>query len=136
MPLARLAPVLTLPGAHFVSLQYGPTSAEIGALHAHCGITLHEWPRTITDMDEVAALIASLDLIVTVCTTAVHLAGALGFPVWLLLPFAPDFRWLLDREDSPWYPTMRLFRQRRLNDWPHLLSRVHAELLANRPTGN
>ena len=69
-----------------------------------------------------------LDLVVTADTSVAHLAGALGRPVWVLLPFAPDFRWLLNREDSPWYPTARLFRQPRLGDWESVIARVRDEL--------
>ena len=67
---------------------------------------------------ETAALIAELDLVITVDTSIAHLAGALGKQAWVMLRFAPDWRWLLDRDDSPWYPTLRLFRQPRLRDWP------------------
>ena len=69
-------------------------------------------------MADTAALMQQLDLVIAVDTAVVHLAGALGRPVWVMLPFSPDWRWLLDREDSPWYPTMRLFRQPSFGDWP------------------
>jgi len=80
------------------------------------------------DFADAAALIASLDLVISVDTAAAHLAGALGKPVWTLLPFAADPRWLLDREDTPWYPTMRLFRQPAAGDWDSVLARVRGEL--------
>jgi tetratricopeptide (TPR) repeat protein len=114
-----LIPALTgdLPGVSFVSVQRGAPPPGV--------LTFDD---QITDFADTAGLMANLDLIVSVDTAAAHLAGALGLPVWLLLSYAPDFRWLLDRDDSPWYPTMRLFRQRRLGDWPHLLARVRAEL--------
>ena len=67
-------------------------------------------------------------LVVTVDTAVAHLAGALAVPVWVALPFLPDWRWLLEREDSPWYPSMRLFRQRRLGDWPDVFSRICSAL--------
>jgi ADP-heptose:LPS heptosyltransferase len=73
-------------------------------------------------------VVSLLDLVVSADTATVHLAGALGRPVWVLLPFASDFRWLLEREDSPWYPTARLFRQPRLGDWDSVLARVQEEL--------
>jgi hypothetical protein len=77
---------------------------------------------------ETAAIIANLDLVISVDTAVAHLAGALGRPVWTLLPYAPDWRWMLDRSDTPWYPTMRLFRQPKLSDWPGVLAQVAAEL--------
>ena len=73
---------------------------------------------------DTAALIAELDLVITVDTSIAHLAGALGQPAWVLLPFAPDWRWLLDRDDSPWYPTLRLFRQSQPRDWTSVVTRL------------
>jgi len=84
----------------------------------------------LTDFVETAGAVESLDLVVTVDTSVAHLAGALGKPVWVLLPSVPDWRWLLDREDSPWYPTMRLFRQIGNEGWGGVVSRVAAELRA------
>jgi hypothetical protein len=77
---------------------------------------------------DTAALIANLDLVISVDTSVAHLAGALAKPVWILLPFMPDWRWLLDREDSPWYPTARLFRQDETRGWDTVMARVHAAL--------
>ena len=74
-----------------------------------------------------AAVLRSLDLVITADTAVAHLAGALGVPVWVALTYSPDWRWLLEREDSPWYPTMRLFRQRRLGDWGEVFERIAAE---------
>jgi ADP-heptose:LPS heptosyltransferase len=79
-------------------------------------------------MADTAALIERLDLVIGVDTAVVHLAGALGKPVWTLLPFSPDWRWGLEREDCPWYPTMRLFRQPRPGDWESVVERVGAAL--------
>ena len=73
---------------------------------------------------DTAAIMKNLDLIITVDTAPAHLAGALGVPVWVALPFAPDWRWLLEREDSPWYPTMRLFRQKKPGDWDEVFARL------------
>ena len=77
---------------------------------------------------DTAAVVKNLDLVVSADTAVAHLAGALGVPVWLALPFAPDWRWLLQREDSPWYPHHRLFRQRRRGDWDEVFQRIEAEL--------
>jgi ADP-heptose:LPS heptosyltransferase len=77
---------------------------------------------------DVAAAIMNMDVVVTVDTAIAHLAGALGRPVWLALSLNPDWRWLLDRDDSPWYPTMRLFRQKRLNDWSNVIEEVVRDL--------
>ena len=76
-----------------------------------------------TDFADTAGLISQLDLVITVDTAVAHLAGAMGKKVWVLLPFVPDWRWLLDREDSPWYPTMRLFRQKVKGDWAEVMER-------------
>ncbi len=78
---------------------------------------------------DTAAFIENLDLVISVDTAVVHLAGALGKPVWTLLPFVPDWRWMSDREDSPWYPTIRLFRQPSLGDWESVIAKVKDELL-------
>ncbi len=82
----------------------------------------------LRDFAATAAAINQLDLVISVDTVVAHLAGALGRPVWLLLPFAPDWRWLLGRSDSPWYPTMRLFRQSKPGDWPGVIQEVCSEL--------
>jgi len=84
----------------------------------------------LTDFHETAAVMSSMDLIITIDTSTAHLAGGLGRPTWTLLPFSPDWRWQLDREDSPWYPTMRLFRQSKEDDWTDVIARVADELSA------
>jgi ADP-heptose:LPS heptosyltransferase len=84
----------------------------------------------LTDFVETAALMSCLDLVITVDTSVAHLAGALGRPTLVLLPYAPDYRWLLDREDSPWYPSMRLFRQDTRRDYAGVVGRVRSELTA------
>ena len=83
----------------------------------------------LTDFVETAAFVSCLDLVITVDTSVAHLAGALGRPTWVLLPYTPDYRWLLDRDDSPWYPTMRLFRQTKTREYESVLDRMHAELV-------
>jgi len=82
------------------------------------------------DFVDTAAVLAHMDLIVTVDTALAHLAGAMGRPTWCLLPFAPDWRWLLRRDESPWYPTLRLFRQAQRGDWAEVVERVRGELAA------
>ncbi len=104
IPLERVGKLLATPGLSFVNLHHGPA--------AH-GLGIPDWTPQLTDYAETAALIEALDLVVTVDTSVAHLAGALGKPVWVLLPHAPDWRWLLERRDSPWYRSARLFRQPR-----------------------
>lgn len=87
----------------------------------------------LRDFDDTAALITLLDVLVSVDSSPAHLAGALGCPVWVLLPFAPDWRWLLGRDDSPWYPSMRLFRQPAPGEWGPVLTEVAAALSALAP---
>jgi Tfp pilus assembly protein PilF len=128
---ARSIPLETMsrlcrPGIDFVSLQKDVRTDDAAVLRTHPAI--RNCGESLEDFSDTAGLIACLDLVVSVDTSVVHLAGALGKPVWVLLPFAPDWRWLLDREDSPWYPSARLFRQPRIGDWDTVLGRVAAEL--------
>ena len=120
--LKQLLPLLSVPGVRFVSLQRDlreDDAAVLGNLPALVSIGAQ-----LDDFADTAAAISLLDLVITVDTAVAHLAGALGKPVWVLLPFAPDWRWLLKREDSPWYPTARLFRQQQINDWDEAVSAV------------
>ncbi|MBK8163487.1 MAG: tetratricopeptide repeat protein [Gammaproteobacteria bacterium] len=96
-------------------------------LFASCPQIKH-YGAELNDFDDTAALIESLDLVISVDTSVAHLAGALGKPTWILLPYTPDWRWLLDREDSPWYPGVRLFRQTRPGDWDSVIRRITGEL--------
>jgi tetratricopeptide (TPR) repeat protein len=105
----------------FVSLQKGHRAGA-------GGLSFVPIERDLTDLADTAALIANLDLVISVATAVAHLAGAMARPVWTLLPSAPDWRWMLDRADSPWYPTMRLFRQPRRRDWRTVMERVREEL--------
>ena len=98
-------------------------------------MNLVDFTEDIRDFSDTAAFIENLDLVISVDTAVAHLAGALGKPVWTLIPFAPDWRWMLNREDSPWYPTMRLFRQPSPGDWGTVMenvSRALKELISNR----
>jgi hypothetical protein len=132
---ALLGPLVKTPGMRFVSLQKDVPLAARKTLAA-AGPVL-DIASELTDFAATAAAVAAVDVVVTVDTAVAHLAGALGRPVWVLLPFAPDWRWLLHREDSPWYPTARLFRQRKPGDWAAVIRRVAAALadrLAGPPT--
>jgi len=120
LPAAALAGLLALPTA-FYSLQQGDEAERLN--RSGIGQVIDLAPH-LTDFAETAAALAGLDLIITVDTAVAHLAGALGCPTWTLLAFAPDWRWLRDRADSPWYPSMRLFRQDRPRDWTPVMARV------------
>ena len=124
IPLQMLSRILDVDAA-FISLQRDPRPSDKVVLE-RTGIL--DLTSHLTDFAETAALVSCLDLVISVDTSVVHLAGALGRPVWTLLPYAPDWRWLLDRDDSPWYPTMRLFRQAAARDWADVLNRVRAAL--------
>ena len=126
LPLAALAPLAAVPGVSFFSLQGGEAARQIEG----APMPLSDPNAELPNFADIAAFVANLDLVITVDTAAAHLAGALGKPVWTMLPFAPDWRWLLGREDTPWYPTMRLFRQPRAGDWPSVVTRVAEELAA------
>jgi Flp pilus assembly protein TadD len=115
MTLSTLAPLAEIDNLHFISLQKGPGAVE--ASNPPGPMNLTDWTPELNDFADTAALIANLDLIITIDSAVAHLAGAMGKPVWLLLPFLPDWRWMMHREDSPWYPTMRLFRQPAPGDW-------------------
>jgi tetratricopeptide (TPR) repeat protein len=124
--LAALAPLLAVPGVTFVSLQKDPRPADRDELARHAKIP--DIGNELGDFADTAAVIEQLDLVITVDTAVAHLAGALGKSVWILLPFSPDWRWMLGRDDSPWYPTARLFRQPATGDWGSVVSRAVAEL--------
>jgi tetratricopeptide (TPR) repeat protein len=126
--LQLLAPLFAVPGTSFASLQFGPRTADLKKLKRKT--TIEEIAPQVEDFVDTAAAIMALDLVVTVDTSVAHLAGALGKPVWVLLPWVTDWRWLLEREDNPWYPTMRLFRQKKGQDWTEVLARVETELRA------
>ena len=124
--LEQFAPLADVKNVVFYNLQKGPQAEE--ARSPPRGMTLVDLTADLTDFAETGALIANLDLVISVDTSVVHLAGALGYPAWVVLAYVPDFRWLLDRDDSPWYPTLRLFRQPTLGDWASVFQRLAAEL--------
>ncbi len=116
LALARLAPLLAQANVEFVSLQHDVRDTDKAALD-NAAILRPDF----TDFADTAAVIETLDLVVAVDTAVAHLAGSLAKPLWLLLPFCPDWRWMLDRTDCPWYPSARLFRQPRLGDWDSVI---------------
>ena len=114
--------LLGTPDAAFHSLQVGPRSADL--VSNGCAGLIRDHSSNISDFADTAALIAALDLVISVDTSVCHLAGALGKPCWVAIPYTPDWRWLMEREDSPWYPSLRLFRQASFGDWPGVFSRL------------
>ena len=120
-------PRLVTPGVQLYSLQKEPRPEDIPVMAA-LGAAVIDLAPALGDFADTAAAVAALDLVIAVDTSVAHLAGALGRPVWMLLPYALDWRWLRDRADSPWYPTMRLFRQHKPQAWESVLTRVSAEL--------
>ena len=126
VPLAELAGAALVDGARLFNLQVGHGASEIKALPA--SIEMQDRTPEIHDFYDTACLVSNLDLVITIDTAVAHLAGSLGKPVWILLHHAPDWRWLLERSDSPWYPTARLFRQRWAGDWKGVLAEVRNEL--------
>jgi len=115
-----LAPLGEVSGVSFGSLQKDEAAAQ-ATDQAH-GFMLHDFTADLHDFEDTAALIVNLDLVISVDTSVAHLAGALGKPVWLLNRFDTDWRWLRNRDDSPWYPTLRQFRQPRSGDWNSAVS--------------
>jgi Flp pilus assembly protein TadD len=122
MPQAALAPLLVAAGVRFVSLQRDAAAPPPGVL---------DLAPHLTDLAETAALLQALDVVITVDTAVAHLAGALGRPAWVALPHAPDWRWLLGREDSPWYASVRLFRQPSPGDWDSVAAELAVALRAS-----
>ncbi len=127
IPLHHFLPLARLPGVKVFSLQKERTGVEqLHALGDHVPIV--DLSDRLESFEDTAAIMLSLDLIISSCTSVPHLAGALGVPVWTVLQFIPDWRWQLAGESTPWYPSMRLFRQRRAGDWDEVFLRVAAEL--------
>jgi len=122
LPAALFAPLVVATDADFVSLQVGPRAGEVADLPTDKMIFTCE--GRVADFAETAAIVAQLDLVVGVDTAVMHLAGALDRPCWMLLPTMPDYRWLLDRDDTPWYPSIRLFRQEKNETWEAVITRL------------
>ncbi len=122
------AALFDCPGVTFYSLQTDERAADLKRLPNPAAVI--DLAPQLTDFADTAAYIAQLDLVIAVDTAVAHLAGALAVAVWILLPYAPDWRWMLEREDSPGYPTARLFRQRQRGDWEDVIARVKQRLTA------
>jgi len=123
-PAALLAPLLARRDIAWIGLQYGPGADDFKAAENRP----EDWSAMLDGFAGTAAAMAALDLVITVDTATAHLAAALGRPTWLMLKYSPDWRWMLDRDDSPWYPTMRLFRQAAPGDWAGVVARLRAAL--------
>jgi len=124
-----LAPLAIVPGVQLYSLQYGPPARELASVPELAGAV--DLSQRLGDLGETAALVARLDLLVTVDTSLAHLAGALGRPAAVALAHSADWRWMLGRADSPWYPTLRLYRQPRPGDWAAVFTRIAADLASS-----
>jgi tetratricopeptide (TPR) repeat protein len=122
--------LLSVPEVHFINLQYGDCTNELREARENLGITIHEWEDAdpLKDLDAFAAQISALDLVISVDNATVHMAGALGVPAWVLLPFSCDWRWMHDFEDTPWYKTIRLIRQSNSGEWDTVFERTLSDL--------
>ncbi len=128
MSLDQFAPLAGIPNVHYFSLQKG--EPEVQLKNPPSGLNIINFMNEIQDFADTAALIENLDLVIGVDTSVIHMAGALAKPTWVLSRFDGCWRWLLDRDDSPWYPTLRLFRQTQAGDWESVVEKVRGELLA------
>lgn len=127
-PTEKIARLAGVPGVRWFSLLRGPDAAQLERLQKE--LDIEELGSRFSNFDDTAAALMNVDLLISVDTSVAHLAGALARPVWLLLPVNPDWRWLLGRDDTPWYPTMRLYRQQHFQDWDGLLATVADDLRA------
>ena len=115
----------------FVNLQYGNTKQEIEeyvSVQSDISIYLDDEIDPLKNLDDFATQVSILDLVISIDNTTVHMAGALGQKVWTLLPYTPDWHWMLNREDTPWYPSMKLFRRAHMNNWSNVFQQVSLEL--------
>ncbi len=129
--LATFAPLTEIPGIALVSLQKGPAQAQIGGYWGHAPL-VNLGPE-IRDFADTMAVLDCLERVVSVDTSIIHLAGAMGREAWVMLPHAPDWRWLLNRSDTPWYPTLRLFRQGAERSWTAVIAGIASEIAATPP---
>ena len=138
-PLEQLEPLLSLNDCFFINLQYeyGDLALELDQFANDTGISIHcdTEINPLESLDDFAAQVAALDLVITISNTTAHMAGALGKSVWTLLHYGADWRWLTNRSDTPWYPSMTLFRQSRQGDWGNVVQQVHSTLKGYKSTG-
>ena len=120
--------ILSVPGIHFVNLQYGDRVQDLALAMKKSGVEIHDFPEVIADYDETAALVCALDLVITVTTSLAHLCGGLGKPVWILANAAPRWCYMARDSGTPWYPSARIFRQSRLGEWSAVMSEVASSL--------
>jgi len=130
LPMDALADLINVPGVRFVNLQYDSSGAEPELAAALAAGRLQHWPDALADYDRTAALVCALDLVVSVCTAVIHLAGALGKPVWVMAPHVPEWRYCLHGESMPWYPSARVFRPPSRGDWGIVTRAIAAQLRA------
>jgi hypothetical protein len=130
VPLTSFAPLAAVPGVSLISIQKGAGTEQLTDGSAKDMEVLDFGSKTAAEMADVAALMMSLDLIVSIDTAIIHVAGALGRPVWVAIPYAPDWRWLRQREDTMWYPSMRMFRQPGRGEWGTVFGRIAVALAA------
>jgi len=126
----HLERILAVPGVRFVNLQYDSTENDPEITEATGDGRLTHWPETLTEYDRTAALVCGLDVVVSVCTSLIHLTGALGRPVWVMAPYSPEWRYGIASEGMPWYPSARIYRQREPGHWASVIDAVHARLSA------
>ena len=130
IPLEQWAPVLETPGTHFIDIQYGEHDEERQQAFSKTGVPVHHWPESdpIRNLDDFAAMLSELDLVIGIDNSTIHLAGALNTPVWVLLPHPSNWRWMLNSDTSPWYPSARLFRSSPHHKWPELVTEIADQL--------
>jgi hypothetical protein len=128
--LEKWRDIFGVSGVEFINLQYGDCAAEIKEAEEKLGVRIYDWADAdpLRDLDGAAAQIAALDLVISVDNTTVHMAAALGVPVWVMLPVGCDWRWIRGYDDTPWYKTVRLYRQERAGEWEEVLERVVSDL--------
>jgi hypothetical protein len=131
-PLAALAKIAALPDVRLISLQKGEGAEQLDHLPAGMTVEAYDFDQGPDAFLDTTAMMQACDLVITADTAPAHLAGALGVPVWVALKHVPDWRWFLGRDDSPWYPGMRLFRQLQTGDWAGVFDRVAGELTSRR----